>query len=119
MVEALAAFGQGDYEAAAEGLSDVRDLIVTLGGSNAQRDVFEETLVEASLRAGRTEEALELLRERLDRGATARDLFRWGRAQTARSEMDEAKQAFRRAAELWANGDLESPELRALQEAAA
>ncbi len=119
VVEALAAFGQGDYEAAANGLSDVRDLIVTLGGSNAQRDVFEETLVEASLRAGRTEEALGLLRERLDRGATARDLFRWGRAQTARGEMDEANQALRRAAELWANGDLDAPELRALQEAAA
>ncbi|MCY3568432.1 MAG: hypothetical protein OXH38_07365 [Chloroflexi bacterium] len=119
VVEALAAFGQGDYEAAADGLAGVRDLIVTLGGSNAQRDVFEETLVEASLRAGRTEQALELLRERLDRGATARDLFRWGRAQSARSEMDEAKQAFRRAAELWANGDLDAPELRALHEAAA
>ena len=119
VVEALSAFGQGDYEAAAQGLSDVRELLVSLGGSNAQRDVFEETLVEARLRAGHTEEALELLQERLDRGATARDLFRWGRAQTAKGELDEAKLSFRQATELWADGDPDAPELRALQEAAA
>ena len=74
---------------------------------------------EARLRAGQTEEALELLRERLDRGATARDLFRWGRLQTAKGEIAEAKASLRRAAELWANGDADAPELRALQEAAA
>ena len=119
VVEALSAFGQGDYETAAKGLSAVRDLLVTLGGSNAQRDVFEETLVEARLRAGQTEQAMALLKERLDRGATARDLFRWGRAQTAKGEIDEAKTLFRRAAQLWADADMEAPEIRALQEAAA
>ncbi len=119
VVEALSAFGQGDYESAANGLSGVRDLLVTVGGSNAQRDVFEETLVEARLRAGQAEEAMQLLRERLDRGATPRDLFRWGRALTAKGELDEAKTSFRRAAELWAEGDMDAPEFRALQEAAA
>ena len=119
VVEALSAFGQGDYETAANGLSEVRDLLVTLGGSNAQRDVFEETLVEARLRAGQTEQAMELLKERLDRGATPRDLFRWGRAQTAKGELDEARASFRRAAQLWADGDPDAPELQALQEAAA
>ena len=119
VVEALSAFGQGDYESAANGLSSVRDLLVTLGGSNAQRDVFEETLVEARLRAGQTEQAMQLLQERLDRGATARDLFRWGRAQTAKGELDQAKASFRRAAELWADADPHAPETQALQEAAA
>lgn len=119
VVEALAAFGQGDYESAANGLAHVRELLVTLGGSNAQRDVFEETLVEARLRAGQPEEAMDLLQQRLDRGATARDLFRWGRAQTAKRELQEARTSFRRASELWANGDLDAPEMRALQEAAA
>ena len=114
VVEALAAFANGDYESAADGLSNVRDLLVTLGGSNAQRDVFEETLVEARLRAGQTEAALVLLRERLDRGATPRDLFRWGRAQSAAGALDEAHQAFQRAAELWADGDNTAPELQTL-----
>jgi len=119
VVEALSAFGQGDYEAAADGLSSVRELLVTLGGSNAQRDVFEETLVEARLRAGHTAQAMDLLRKRLDRGATARDLFRWGRAQTANGELEEAKASFRRAADLWVDGDMNAPEMRALREAAA
>ena len=119
VVEALSAFGQGDFESAANGLTEVRELLVTLGGSNAQRDVFEETLVEARLRAGQTEQAMELLQERLDRGATARDLFRWGRAQTALSELTEAKSSFKRAAELWTEGDADAPELQALREAAA
>ena len=115
VVEALAAFGQGDYEAAANGLADVRELLVSLGGSNAQRDVFEETLVEAHLRAGHTEAALELLRERLDRGATARDLFRWGRARTAQGVIHEARIAMQRAVDLWQHGDPASPERRALE----
>ena len=119
VVEALSAFGQGDFESAANGLAEVRELLVTLGGSNAQRDVFEETLVEAHLRAGQTERALELLRERLDRGATARDLFRWGRARSALGEMTEAKASFRRAAKLWSEADPDAPELQALREAAA
>jgi tetratricopeptide (TPR) repeat protein len=119
VVEALSAFGQGDYETAANGLSAVRNLLVALGGSNAQRDVFEETLVEAHLRAGQTEDAEELLRMRLERGATARDLFRMGRAQTAKREIEAAKQSFRRAAELWADGDMSAPELQALHKAAA
>ena len=119
VVEALSAFGQGDYETAACGLTDVRDLLVTLGGSNAQRDVFEETLVEARLRAGQTEEAMALLQERLDRGATPRDLFRWGRALSAKGELEEAATAFRRSAELWSNADPDAPEIRAVREAAA
>ena len=119
VVEALSDFAQGDYELAADRLSDVRELLVTLGGSNAQRDVFEETLVEARLRAGQTEQALDLLQERLDRGPTPRDLFRWGRAQTAQGAITEAKAAFRQAADLWADGDAAAPELQALRQAAA
>lgn len=119
VVEALSSFGQGDYEAAANGLGSVRELLVSLGGSNAQRDVFEETLIEARLRAGQSEAALALLQERLDRGASARDLFRWGRAQTTQGALNEAKASFRRAADLWANADANAPELQALREAAA
>ena len=114
VVEALWAFGAGDYAAAADGLSAVREQLVTLGGSNAQRDVFEETLVEAQLRAGRTEEALALLGERLERGATPRDLFREGRALSAKGELGEAQAALRRARELWSEADPGGAELRRL-----
>jgi Flp pilus assembly protein TadD len=36
-----------------------------MGGSNAQREVFHDTLVAAALRAGRGEEATALLERRL------------------------------------------------------
>ena len=114
VVEALWAFGAGDYATAADGLSAVREQLVTLGGSNAQRDVFEETLVEARLRAGQIEEATALLRERLERGATPRDLFREGRALSADGELTAAQASLRRARELWAAADDDSAELRRL-----
>ena len=114
VVEALWAFGAGDYATAADGLSAVREQLVTLGGSNAQRDVFEETLVEARLRAGQIEEATALLRERLERGATPRDLFREGRALSADGELTAAQASLRRARELWAAADEDSAELRRL-----
>ncbi len=114
VVEALWAFGAGDYAAAADGLAAVREQLVTLGGSNAQRDVFEETLVEAQLRAGRTEEALALLGERLERGATPRDLFREGRALSAKGAMADAQAALRRARALWSDADPRGAELRRL-----
>ena len=118
-VAALSAFGQGDYATAAAGLDAVRDRLVELGGSNAQRDVFEETLVEAHLRAGNLERAFELLNDRLNRGATARDLFRLGRAQTAQGQLEEAKASFRQAQTLWPDADPNAADVQALREAAA
>jgi len=47
---------------------------VRIGGSNAQREVFEETLVVAYLRAGQVDQAASLLRKRLGRRPSARDL---------------------------------------------
>ena len=49
--KALIAHREGDYAAAARGLRDVRDTIVTLGGSHAQRDLFELILSDAEARA--------------------------------------------------------------------
>lgn len=62
---ALIAYGQQDYARAADLLLPVRHRLHTFGGSHAQRDAIERTLVEASLRAGRTELARTLLSERI------------------------------------------------------
>jgi len=43
------------------------DGIVRVGGRNAQREVVEDTVIEAALRSGRLEVAADLLRERLVR----------------------------------------------------
>jgi hypothetical protein len=47
-----------------------------LGGSHAQREVLEDTLLAALVRAGRTEEAARALMRRLDRRPSATDSLR-------------------------------------------
>ena len=50
--EALMAFGDGRYSQAAEKLLAVRDVAQRFGGSHAQRDLLDLTLLEAAIRAG-------------------------------------------------------------------
>lgn len=73
VAEALEAFAREDYSTAAETLAPVADQVVRLGGSHAQREVFEDTLIEAWLRAGEGEQATSMLAERLGRRPSARD----------------------------------------------
>lgn len=74
--EAYESFAGGDWERAADQFAAVQPEIIRLGGSHAQRDVFEETNIEAHVRAGRLERARAMLEERLDRRQNGRDL-RW------------------------------------------
>ncbi|MBI2764451.1 MAG: tetratricopeptide repeat protein [Chloroflexi bacterium] len=81
LAEAVGAFGRGDYERAVQLLEAYRPQIIRIGGSNAQREVFEDTLVEAYLRVGRYDQGEALLRERLARRPNARDEAALARAQ--------------------------------------
>jgi tetratricopeptide (TPR) repeat protein len=83
LVEALAAFARGDYESAVQHLEPVADQVVRVGGSNAQREVFEDTLLQAYLRAGRYTQAESLLRKRLARRPSVRDTLWLQEAQEA------------------------------------
>jgi len=67
LVEGLHAFARGDHALAVARLEPQRPRIVELGGSRAQRDVFHDTLFEASFRAGDAERAGRFLAERLGR----------------------------------------------------
>jgi hypothetical protein len=49
---AIRAFGDGDYRAAARLLRPVRGIAHRFGGSHAQRDFIDLTLIEAALRSG-------------------------------------------------------------------
>ncbi len=69
----MAAFARGDDDAVVRLLEPLLNELVRVGGSHAQRDVFEDTLLEAYIRSGRTEAAEALFRERLDRRPSARD----------------------------------------------
>ncbi|WP_326691056.1 MULTISPECIES: tetratricopeptide repeat protein [unclassified Streptomyces] len=62
---ALIAFAQGRYGRAVDLLLPLRHRLQSFGGSHAQRDVVQRTLVEASLRAKRFALARMLLSERL------------------------------------------------------
>jgi hypothetical protein len=62
---ALSAFERRDYEMAIEDLLRVRGHANRFGGSNAQRDLLNLTLIEAALRAGRLSLARSLAAERL------------------------------------------------------
>ena len=69
--EGLAAFGEAQYEKAFTHLSAAQPRFQAMGGSHAQRDVFERLTIEAALRAGRLTDAEMLLsaRTRLRDGA--------------------------------------------------
>ena len=64
---ALADRIDGDYAAASDRLLSVEDQLPLLGGSHAQREIFEDTLIETLVRAGRIEEASQRLHTRLRR----------------------------------------------------
>lgn len=61
---AIAAFGAGEYARAVELLAPVRPIAHRFGGSHAQRDVVDRTLIEAALRAGLGRVAQELAAHR-------------------------------------------------------
>lgn len=65
LVEGLHAFSRGEMAAAADRLEPIAPRIVEIGGSRAQREVFHDTLLAASLRADRPARARALLERRL------------------------------------------------------
>jgi tetratricopeptide (TPR) repeat protein len=64
VARALLAFHRGDHAAAIEPLARVRAIAHRFGGSHAQRDLLNLTLVEAAVRARRTSLARALAAER-------------------------------------------------------
>jgi tetratricopeptide (TPR) repeat protein len=67
LVDAFGAFARGDWDATITILAPVFDQHMRIGGSRAQRDLVELTLLAAYLRAGRAGDARALLARRHDR----------------------------------------------------
>jgi hypothetical protein len=65
LLRGLLAFGRGDFDAAADALYPVRMLAQRLGGSHAQRDLIDQTLLAAASRGLRRGLGQALVRERL------------------------------------------------------
>ena len=73
IIDAIGAFGRGDFVAVIARLEPYADEIVRVGGSHAQFDVFNDTLLAAYVRAGYADKAAPLILARLERRPSARD----------------------------------------------
>jgi Tfp pilus assembly protein PilF len=73
---AALAFADGDYKRCANILEPVANEVVRIGGSHAQREIVEDTLLVAFMKGGEPAKARELLDRRLHRRPSPRDA-RW------------------------------------------
>ncbi|MEM7069106.1 MAG: tetratricopeptide repeat protein [Pseudomonadota bacterium] len=92
--EGLEAFRDHDFARSANLLINARPQLHTIGGSHAQRDIFDRLAIEASLRAGELTLASQLLTDR-DAMRSAKDgysLSRWAFIDDLRTNNDIALQ---------------------------
>ena len=64
LMEGLLAFADGRYDAAAQAIHPLRPILAPFGGSHAQRDVIDQTLLAAAARGGMRPAGRALLQER-------------------------------------------------------
>jgi hypothetical protein len=69
LTRAIQAFGDGRYDDVVRLIRPVRPIAHLFGGSHAQRDVIDLTLIEAAFRAGERDLAKLLAAERVCRAA--------------------------------------------------
>jgi len=67
------AFAEGDHERAVRILEPMLSELVRIGGSHAQRELWEDTFIVACLRAGHGNKAARVISERLHRRPSRRD----------------------------------------------
>jgi tetratricopeptide (TPR) repeat protein len=61
LVEGLVAYARGDYARTVDCILPIKDRISNIGGSHAQRAIFSDILIDACLRSGVYDVAVELL----------------------------------------------------------
>ena len=115
LVKGIGAFADDRYDDAARYLEPVFPQLARIGGSHAQREVFEDTLLEAYIRAEQYDKAEDMLRERLNRRSSVRDSFWLGRTKTGEGDAAAAQNTLRMVAQDWQNADAKSPEIAALK----
>jgi hypothetical protein len=83
LVQGTAAFAAGDFAGALAHFEPVEREMHRIGGSHAQWELFEETMVACYLELARHDDALRLVRRRLARRASPRDQKWLARASAA------------------------------------
>ncbi|GAW35769.1 hypothetical protein RA2_02837 [Roseovarius sp. A-2] len=89
----LEAFGEGDYKTAFLNLGRARRSMQLVGGSHAQRDVFERLTIDCAIRGGFLDEAETMLEERTTQRAGRLDSYastRLDLINVSRGDWDEA-----------------------------
>jgi tetratricopeptide (TPR) repeat protein len=95
---AIEAFAAGDYGRTVDLLLPLRPALIRLGASHAQRDIFDQYLIEAAIRAGRLPRARALLSERtLVRPSSTTAWRKYAEVLTALGETAGAAEAARQA----------------------
>ena len=102
---ALQSVVEGHFESAATQLAQVIPRATALGGSAAQRDVLQDTLVYALVRSGQGEQAAAVLDERLSRRASPLD----ARQRARITERRGASSPGTASAPAWASGGRTQP----------
>jgi hypothetical protein len=69
----IRAFAEGDNDNTVRILEPLMPALVRIGGSHAQRELWEDTLIVACLRGGRGYKAAKIISDRLHRRPSARD----------------------------------------------
>ena len=119
LIKGIGAFGRGDYAAAVQLMEPVYPQLTRVGGSHAQRLVFEDTLLEAYLRAEEFDKATDMLRERLARRESPRELYWLARAQAGQGNQGDAHRTAAQVKETWDQADIDTPEYSRLTQLAA
>jgi tetratricopeptide (TPR) repeat protein len=124
LAQGINAFAHGAYGEAVRLMGPIFDVprfdqIARIGGSHAQREVFEDTMLEAYLRAEQFDQAEAMLRARLQRRASARDLFWLSRTQMNSGQPEAARTSLHEVMRRWQSADPESPERTTLDRLAA
>jgi tetratricopeptide (TPR) repeat protein len=88
MAQSMLDIGERDFRSAIDRFMPVRSEVLSLGGSNAQRDVFQQMLIAAAVSAGRLEDAAILISEReaLCGGSRRHAMGRTGRKSLGRNQ---------------------------------
>jgi tetratricopeptide (TPR) repeat protein len=111
LVKAIGAFAQGEYAKTVRLMEPIVPQLTRIGGSHAQREVFEDTYVEACLRAEEYDKAFDELNSRLKRRSSVRDSFWLARAQLGSGQAEDAATNLRQASQHWQYADAASPEM--------
>ena len=83
LLDGMYAFARGDFATAVARIAPIEERIREVGGSHAQREVFHDTLLAATLRGGFADRAPDLLERRLAKRPNPGDY--WVRARAPRA----------------------------------